>query len=190
MMPTAELSDLTNTRLQAIAIPLTDTHDSVIARLLDHWDATKSNQPKVIKPGEPIGMKEDGRMMIFDPATPPQLNFTNCVQVIINGKKLTKGESYWNTIMNVMIREVYSKGHNAQAIYDMLFVNAAVGEKTENGYKFLPEVGLSVQGQDSNAAFRQAYQLAEMHGITFEIWFAWQDNDKAAYPNRQGVFEL
>jgi hypothetical protein len=189
-MPTAELSDITNSRLQAIAIPLTDTHDSVIARLLDHWDTTKSNQPKVIRPGEPIGTKEDGRTLIFDPAVPPQLNFTSCLQVVVNGKKLTKGESYWNTIMNIMVREVYAKGHNAQSIYDMLFVNAEVGEKTENGYKFLPEVGLSVQGQDSNAAFRQAYQLAEMHEIPFEIWFAWQNNDKAAHPNRHGVLEL
>lgn len=189
-MPTAELSPLTNTRLQAIAVPLTDTHDTVITRLLDHWDATKTDQPKVMKPGEPTGMKDDGRTMIFDPATPPQLNFTNCLQVILNGKKLSKGESYWNTIMNHMIREVYAKGHNAQAIYDMLFVNAEVGQKEENGYKFLSDVGLSVQGQDSNAAFRQAYQLAVLNGISFEIWFGWQDNDKAAYPNRQGVLEL
>ena len=47
-----------------------------------------------------------------------------------------------------------------------------------------------MQGQGSNAAFRQAYQLAALNGISFEIWFGWQDNDKAAYPNRQGVLEL
>lgn len=189
-MPTAELSDLTNSRLQAIAIPLTDTHDSVIARLLDHWDATKENQPKVIKPGDPTGMKEDGRTMVFDPATPPQLNFTTPMQAIINGKKLAKGETYWNTMMNTMIREVYAKGHNAQAIHDMLFINACVGKKEDNGYKFLEDVGLSVQGQDSNAAFRQMYQLAALNGITFEVGFRWQDNEKAAYPNREAVLEL
>lgn len=189
-MPTAEISDLTTSRLQAIAVPLVDTFDTVIARLLDHWDVTKSDQPKVVKPGEATGMKEDGRTMVFDPATPPQLNFTTCIQVIINGKKLAKGEGYWNTMMNTMIREVYAKGHNAQAIYDMLFVNAEVGEKTENGYKYLEDVGLSVQGQDSNAAFRQAYQLAALNGITFEVWFKWQDNEKAAYPNREAVLAL
>jgi len=190
MMSTAEISDLTNSRLQAIAIPLTDTHDSVIARLLDHWDNTKADQPKVVKPGDPIGTHDDGRTMIFDPATPPQLNFTTPSQAIINGKKLSKGETYWNTMMNIMIREVYATGHNGQAIHDMLFINACVGKKEDNGYKFLEDVGISVQGQDSNAAFRQTYQLAALNAVGFEINFRWQDNEKAAYPNREAVMSL
>ncbi len=189
-MPTADLSDMTSTRLQAIAVPLVDTYDSVIARLLDHWDNTKADKPQVVKPGDPIGTQEDGRTMIFDPAMPPQLNFTTPMQAIINGKKLTKGETYWNTMMNIMIREVYAKGHNAHVIHDMLFINAYVGKKDDNGYKFLEDVGLSVQGQDSNAAFRQTYQLATLNSIGFEIKFRWQDNEKAAHPNREAVLKL
>jgi hypothetical protein len=190
MMPNVEITEITSSRLQAIATPLVDTWDTVITRLIDHWDATMVDRPKVVKPGEPIAMGQDGRTMIFDPASPPQLNFTTCLQIVINDQKLTKGETYWNTMMNTMIREAHKQGHDAEAIYDMLFVNAEIGQKEDNGYKFLADVGISVQGQDSNAAFRQAYQLAKANGISFEVWFKWQDNEKAAHPGHEGILSL
>lgn len=190
-MPTVEISEATNARLQAIAIPLTDSYETVIARLMDHWDATKSNQPRVIKPGEPIKTLEDGTME-FDPANPPLLSFTNCTQIVISGDQLSKGETYWNTMMYQMIRTVKKqKNFDAETIYSMLAIaNAEIGKKEENGYKFLPDVGLSVQGQDSNAAFRQAYQLAVLNGIKFTVFFSWQNNEKAAFPNQRGYMEL
>lgn len=190
-MPTAEISDLTQTRLQAIAIPLEDTHDTVISRLLDHWEAMKSKAPRIVKPGEPKNILEDGTME-FDPANPPPLGFTTCTQIIIAGDQLSRGDTYWNTMMYQMIRTVKkTTGFDAQTIYSMLSIaNAEVGQKEDNGYKFLPDVGLSVQGQDSNAAFRQTYQLAMFSGIKFSVLFNWQNNEKAVYPNRRGYMEL
>lgn len=189
-MPTAELSDATNARLQGIAIPLTDTHDSVISRLLDHWDATKSTQPKIVKLGEPIKTLDDGTME-FDPANPPPLNFTTCLQIIVNGQTLGKNDTYWNNMMIAVIRELHKKGLDAAAIKAMLQIaNAEIGRKEDNGYKFLSDVGLSVQGQDSNAAFRQAHLLAMLSGVKFQVWFKWQDNEKAAHANHRGLLEV
>lgn len=190
MMPNAEISDVTSSRLQSIAVPLVDTYDSVIAKLLDHWDATKRQQPKVLKQGEPIKVLDDGTME-FSPANPPQLSFTSCHQIEVNGALLPKNETYWNNFMIAVIREVHKRGHDAKAIYNMLQIaNAAIGEKTENGYKHLASIGLSVQGQDSNAAFKQACQLAVLNGIKFTIFFSWQNNEKAPYPNQRGYMEL
>jgi hypothetical protein len=190
MMPNAEISDLTSSRLQSIAVPLVDTYDSVIAKLLDHWDLTKREQPKVLRQNEPIMVLSDGTME-FSPANPPQLNFTTCHQIEVNGAILPKSETYWNNFMTAIIREVHKRGHNAKAIYDMLQIaNAEIGEKVDNGYKYLASIGLSVQGQDSNAAFRQAYQLAVLNGIKFKIFFSWQNNEKALYANQRGYMEL
>lgn len=185
-MATAELSDLTVSRLQKIAIPLADTFDTVIARLLDLFEKSQSNTPA--KLGEPI--KVDGNAMYFDPNNPPNLGFTTLTRVVLNGEHLVKSDTYWNRVMIRVILEAGKHGLKVDAIVKMLFVNAVLGQKEDNGYKYLPDVGLSVQGQDSNAAFRQAFDIASKLGIKLKVYFHWQDNDKAAYPNQHGVFEL
>lgn len=190
MAPNATISDSTNARLQKIATPLVDTHDTVIARLLDLWEETKGNQPKLIKPGEPIKTLDDG-LMIFSPVNLPSLGFTTPKQIIIDGVPLPKEDTYWNSMLNLAIRRVHAKGMDARSILAMLSVaNAALGPKSDNGYKFLPDVGISVQGQDSNGAFRQAYQLAVLNGLKGEVFFNWQNNGKAAYPNARGYIEF
>ena len=185
MAPNAILSDSTNARLQAIATPLVDTHDSVIEKLLDHWEATHSSQPVLAKPGEPIKILDGGRME-FSPANLPNLGFTTCQQIVIDDVQLPKGDTYWNTLLTQTIRQVHAKGIDPEDILAMLTVNAVLGEKDDNGYKFMPDVGISVQGQDSNGAFRQAYQLAVLSGLHGNVFFAWQNNGKAAYPGQAG----
>ena len=185
-----EISDPTNLRLQAIATPLVDTYETVIVRLLDHWEQSTSPLPKAIKLGDPIKTLEDGKML-FSPESPPSLGFTTPKQIIIDGVQLAKDDTYWNSLLNQMIRRVHAKGKDARSILEMLHVaNAALGMKNDNGYKFLPDVGLSVQGQDSNAAFRQAYELAVANGVSGSVFFAWQNNSKAAYPNLLGYIEF
>lgn len=185
-MASADLKDTTVARLQKHAIPLQDTYDSVINRLLDAYEAAQSVQPK--KPGEPL--KIEGNTMHFDPNNAPPLGFTTLTQVVLNGEQFAKADTYWNKVMNRVIIEAAKAGNDADALFKMLTINAAIGEKTDNGYTYLPEAGLSVQGQDSNAAFRQAFQLAEALRINLKVYFYWQDNEKAAYPNQRGLFEI
>jgi len=188
-MPSVEIADVTSARLQAIATPLVDTYDSVIVRLLDRWDATAPNQPKVFEPGQPVRTEEDGTM-VFDPANPPQLSFTSCIHILINGKALGGGDTNWNSMMLAVIRELHKKGLDAPTIHSMMGIaNSEVGVKEVHGYKYLHDVGLSVQGQDSNAAFKQAYHLAIMSGVSFHVLFKWQNKEKAVYPNRKGRLE-
>jgi len=68
----------------------------------------------------------------------------------------------------------------------LLTVNFVHGKRESGGYKYIPDAGISVQGQDANAAWRQTYRLASSFGISVEVEFAWQDNEKAAMPNTAG----
>lgn len=188
-MPKVDLSDITSSRLQKIAVPLEDTYDSVIGRLLDLYESTHSTVPRLLAPGQPIRVLEDGTME-FSPANPPSLRFTTVHQAVVDNNQLPRGDTYWNSMMNLAIRLARSSGMDAEAIVAMLFVNAIVGRKDEDGYKYMPDLGISVQGQDSNAAFRQFYSICSLINIHFTVFFSWQMNEKAAFPGQRGYFEL
>jgi len=188
-VPSIDIDEATNLRLQSMAKPLVDTYDSVIRRLLDLYEQGSSAAtpaPTTVMPGAPL--TDDGRIMTFDWRNPPQLAHTTVTAVNLEGVMFPKADCYWNTIMIRVIKLMSEQGHDASAIKDALSVNAMVGQKVDNGYKYLPSVGISVQGQDSNAAFRQAFELADKLGIKLEVQFRWQNKEEALYPNRVGSF--
>lgn len=185
-MPLADLSDVTVARLQKHAKPLTDTYETVISRLLDFYEAGVATGPK--SPGEPI--KIEANVMWFDPHNPPPLGFTTLTHVVLNGEHFPKSETYWNRLMHRVILEAGKLGYDKNTLSQLLSVNMASGEKTDNGYTYLSAVDISVQGQDSNGAFRQAFQLAEAIGAKLKVCFYWQGNQKAAFPNQRGILEI
>jgi hypothetical protein len=67
-------------------------------------------------------------------------------------------------------------------------VNCEKGDRHDTGFTYLPEAGLSIQGQNANNAWRQAYVIASSVGIPVEVSFVWQNNAKAALPNTEGSF--
>jgi hypothetical protein len=185
-MPNIDIADQTKARLQAIAEPLVDTYDSVIGKLLDQFQIGNAKPSPTILTGQPIGTLDDGRL-IFSGANPPKLDFTTCQQIVVGNTQLDKNQTYWNNMLIHIVGLVSEKGHSAGAIVDMLkHSNSVVGEKLDSGYKYLKDVGLSIQGQDSNSAFAQAYFLAAVNGIKGNVFFSWQSNGKAAYPNGRG----
>lgn len=185
MMPKIEIADTTDARLKHFAIPLEDTYDSVISRLLDMAEGKQTSLPP-----EPSAVAEDPATLRFSAKSLPQLRFTTLTRIELNGERLPKGETFWNKLMNRLIVEAVKNGHGKDAVFKMLFVNAVPNKKTDNGYNFIPEVGLSVQNQDANGAARQAFELADQLGFSLKVYFYWQDNPKAAHPNRRAVVEL
>jgi alpha-ketoglutarate-dependent taurine dioxygenase len=128
--------------------------------------------------------------MVFSPANPPSLRFTTVHQAVVNDVQLPRGETYWNSMMILALRLAKTKGYDAASIVDILSVNSLVGRKEDDGYKYLHDLGLSVQGQDSNAAFRQFFEICSRIEASFTVFFSWQVNEKAAFPGQRGYFEL
>lgn len=62
------------------------------------------------------------------------------------------------------------------------------GKKEDNGYKYIDEVGVSIQGQDANNAWKTTYNVIQALKMPVEVIFAWQDNPKAATPGAIGKF--
>lgn len=109
-------------------------------------------------------------------------------KAVLAGRTLPASATYWNPIMHAVIEEAARRGVGSADLLELMTINCVAGEKTADGYKYLPGAGLSVQGQAADAAWRQAYRVASSVGIGLEVQFIWQDNDKAAMPNMLGSF--
>ena len=87
-----------------------------------------------------------------------------------------------------MIKEAARRGVSTEDLLDLITVNSQRGDRHDNGFTFIKEADLSIQGQDANGAWRQTYVIASSIGIPIEMVFAWQNNPKAAMPNTVGSF--
>lgn len=178
MPHTITLSDDLFAKLQAHAVPLVDTPVSVIERAIAALEAGDEEETKRTHAGP----------RSFNPAAAPSLSHTTPRKAVLAGKLLPASTTYWNPIMYAVIEEAAKRGVSTEDLLNLISINCVAGEKAVNGYKFLPVAGISVQGQDANAAWRQAYRIASSVGITLEVQFVWQDNEKAAMPNTLGSF--
>jgi hypothetical protein len=177
MTTNIELSEATFARLQQHAVPFIDTPEIVIIRALDALEAGDE---------EPRTPKSDVTSRTFNPAAAPNLSHTSPRKVSIAGELLPKAETYWNPIMYAVIVAAAEKGTSSEDLMDLLTCNAVHGEKEDNGFRYLPEAGISVQGQDANSAWKQTHRIASSIGIEVEVTFIWQDNPKAAMPGTVG----
>ena len=67
-------------------------------------------------------------------------------------------------------------------------MNFVDGEgQIDKGYRYIPEAGLSVQGQDANAAWRAAIHLIKAANMSVDVLFRWEDKEKAAYAGKVGA---
>ena len=67
--------------------------------------------------------------------------------------------------------------------------NLRQGCYEENGYKFLPEADLSIQGVDANLACEHSFRLAKAVNVSLKVTFEWRDKEGAAHPGETGIIE-
>ena len=186
MPPAVDLSPATFSRLQKHAVPLVDSIESVINRLLDAYE-TRSGAPV-----EPPGGGAEGLPAArqFNPNTPPDLTHTKVLAIAFDGKPLARGEANWNGLLNAAVREARASAKSPADLKTLVIVNFVEGEKSNEGYRFLSDVGLSVQGQDANGAWKAACHVAQQLGRELRASFIWREKDGAAFPGVTGEFHI
>lgn len=173
-MHQVQISHETFSRLQTHAVPLVDTIETVINRALDALEGRGKPAAKSTKGGG------------FDPSAPPSLSFTTVRSAKVAGKTQPANETYWNSVLLSAVKFAAQKGLSPEQIAELVVVNNVIGAKDSNGYKYVKEAGISVQGQDANAAWKAIYHLATNVRLDIEISFVWQSNPKAAFPGQTG----
>ncbi len=126
----------------------------------------------------------------FEPNAPPNLAFSVVRKVVLNGVVLPPNKTNWNAVLIQSASYAANAGANPDAILEAAVVNMVKGMKSNNGYKFVPSAGISIQGQDANGAWKQIATLCTKFGIKVDLEFQWQDTPKASTPNGRGKFSI
>ena len=61
------------------------------------------------------------------------------------------------------------------------------GTYSDEGYRFVPEIGISIQGVDAGHAWEYALRLAIHLKVSVKAEIEWRQNDNAAHPGERGI---
>jgi hypothetical protein len=86
-----------------------------------------------------------------------------------------------------VIAQVKAKGAEGERLVRELAIPAKAEKYEEEGFKFHPDLGISVQGQSASDAWKEVDRLAKKWRIPVTVEFWWRQNPKAQYPGKTGV---
>ena len=163
-------------RLQRHAKPLIDTPDAVIVRALD---ALERSRDLHAFNGH---FSETERHM--DPLSLPDLRHTKILEASIDGEPFARLK--WNVLRNEMLRHAKRRVGSFEDLERLFPANLADGSKDDDGFHYLPDINISVQGQPANGACHAIVMAAQKLGISLNIGIMWRLRKDAAYPGERG----
>ena len=188
-MPTVTLSDVTYAKLQKAAKPFIDTEDSVCCRVLDFYFEYHGGAPGTNGALSPNGNGSGGSAVAalrLDPES-RQLLHTKLISATVDGTALNRPK--WNSLMNDLHIMACKRLGSYEAVRKASHANLRQGRYEVNGYKYLPEGDLSIQGVDANLAWDHSFRLAKAMNISLKVTFEWRDKEDAAHPGETGMIE-
>ena len=182
IMPVVRLNDATFVDLQSISTWIgAKTPSETIAQLVREKMAALDLERDVELEAE--AQEGSGEHMTFDKT--PGLSFTKVLSANVDGRALRKPN--WAAILLAAIGALKGKGISGQHLVKELQVPAKSSSYEEDGFRYHADLGISVQGQSAQDAWREVSRIADKHHIPVEITFQWRENDKALHPGRTGV---
>ena len=181
MMPVIRVSDAAFVELKSIATWLgTNTPSETIERLVrEKSDALGLERDASDEAESPSGHEA----MQFEKA--PGLSFTRLVSAKIGGVPINKVN--WAGLLVEMIAALKAKGLSGDKLVSELQVPAKARSYSDDGFKYYPDLGISVQGQSAQDAWKEVERLAKKWKISVEAMFQWRQNDKAQHPGLSGL---
>lgn len=174
-MPEISISQSTFERLQRHAKPLVDTVDSVIIRALDALDGPR-----------PIAANGGTYERKVDAGT--DMTHTRVLDASIEGRALAKPN--WNKVLDEVVRRAMHTYRDFDKVRLLCPVNMVQGQKEDEGYGYLADIDISIQGQDANAACHAISRLAQALGLSVDIGFVWRQKMGAAFPGIRGRLKI
>ena len=179
-MPQIAVEQSTFERLEQHARPFVDTPDSVIVRALDALDQSEPT----------LGPTQERSVeaMTFGPSGPlPDVKHTRMLAASIDGRPV---KSNWNNVLRHMLIRAKEHYGDFEQLRRRCAVNIVPRAKDDDGYRPLPEAGLSYQGVNANAAANAIVALAKDIGAALDVDFEWRDKEQAAHPGHRGRIQV
>ncbi len=166
-------------------IEISDWAYEAISAMMSKDDTAASVISRLVKAKLPLeDMGADTRShnteLNFHLAGVPDLSFTNVISVKLNGQKIATNK--WNSVRNEVIKLGLKENIN---LADVSSIGMIKGEKTDGGYKFYEQMGISIQGQSANDCWKACSDICSLIDATIEVLVQWRDNEKAAYPGQK-----
>lgn len=182
-MPTIELSDADFQRLQKIAVPLVDTPETVIRKLLDSYERTngKAPPPSTLPSASPGPKHYDARSI-------PPLTHTKLLAGEFDGVRPQR--TTWDGLVRLALVRVWEKSGDVRELKRMAGANVVGGEKHDEGYKFLPSHGFSYQGVSAEDAAKIIVRCARALGCGACFEFEWRDKPEAHRPGQRAAVRV
>lgn len=184
MMPVIRLSDATFAELKTISTWFStktpgDTIDQLVREKLDELGLERDQE-------EVLGASSADDVIRFTKA--PGLSFTRVLSAKIAGKVVPKAN--WANLLLQMIATIKGKGLSAEKLVAELQVPAKSRTYTGEGFRYHDELGISIQGQSAQDAWKEVERLAQKWKVPVEVQFQWRQNEKAQHPGRSGVITI
>jgi hypothetical protein len=182
MMPVIRVNDATFADLSALKTWFgsktpSDTIDRIVQEAMDQLGIERDKEPE-----DTITITNEGAME-FDSA--PGLSFTKPLSASVGGKRILNPR--WSSILISMITEVMTKGYEGKKLVSQLQVPARAERYEDDGFKYYPDLGISVQGQSASDAWKEIDRLANAFGVRVKVEFWWRRNPKAQFPGKTGI---
>jgi len=181
MCPTITLTEETFSKLQALATAFVDTPETVISGLADAELRRRGSAPG----GNGTGQGEE--VLHLDPDAHENLTHTKLLSASADGRPIHRPK--WNGILDYLHIMARQRLNSFEALRRASGANIREGRYEENGYRYLPEADLSIQGVDANLAWDHSLRLARALEVPLQLRFEWREKDGAAHPGETGVLE-
>jgi len=172
---TIEIPDALFQRLQKHATPLVDTPVSVMERWADSYEL-HNTKPASTSVAPSISVAK------LDVDRPPNLTHTR-VSGDFGGTLFRE----WNDLLRIAHIQAFNKAGSFEALQAATLARIRKGAHTVEGFRFIPDIGVSLQGVDANHAWEYALRLAKFLGVSVKAEVEWRNNPKAARPGERAT---
>jgi hypothetical protein len=182
MMPVVRLNDATFADLKSISTWIgTDTPsqtiDKLVVEMMKELDLERDFEDVAETSGP------ESKATEFERA--PGLTFTRVISATIDGKEVHKPN--WATLLLEAIAAIKSKGIGGDDLAKELEVPASKSRLNTQGYTYHQNLGISVQGQSAQDAWKEVNRIADKWKVPVKVHFQWRHNPKAQHPGKEGV---
>jgi len=141
--------------------------------------AASAGRPPESKPGT-------GPLLDLNPDDPPDLRHTRVLAAQFAGESAAG----WNDLVHSAHREAVARLGSAAAVHSVSKSNLISGrpgaEETKRGYRYVPEINISIQNVDAAHAWSNTLRLARHVGAEVKVDFEWMTKSDAAFPGQKG----